>query len=237
MIGVLGGMGPLATADFFSKVIAATAAARDEDHVPLLIQSDPRVPSRPGAILHGGVSPLPRLMAGRDRLIAGGAEAIVMPCNTAHYWYRQLADDCPVPFLSIVQACCDEAASCVQPGARVGLIATGATLSTGMFSTPLRQRGYEPIVPPDDELACTVLPAIERVKAGFPTEAGAMLAGSVQALLDRGARTVILACTETPLALDAIGSPLRAQCIDSTAALARACVGWWVAHGALQGGS
>ena len=66
MIGILGGMGPLATADFFAKVIAATKAARDEDHVPLLIQSDPRIPGRPAAILRGGPSPLPALLAGRE---------------------------------------------------------------------------------------------------------------------------------------------------------------------------
>jgi aspartate racemase len=227
MIGVLGGMGPLATADFFSKVIAATTAARDEDHVPLLIQSDPRVPSRPAAILHGGESPLPQLLAGRDRLLAAGATALAMPCNTAHYWYPQLAEGCGVPFISILQTCCDEAAARVAPGATIGIIATGATLSSGLFSTPLRLRGYTPIVPPDDELQAVVLPAIERVKAGFPAEAGAMLERSVQGLIDRGAGAVILACTETPLALDAVGSPLRAQCIDSTAALARACVAWW----------
>lgn len=231
MIGILGGMGPLATADFFSKVIAATPAANDEAHVPLLIQSDPRVPSRPAAILRGGESPLPALLAGRDRLIAAGATALAMPCNTAHFWYPQLAKGCSVPFLSILQACCDEVAARVAPGAQVGIIATGATLSTGLFSTPLRLRGYSPITPPDDELEAVVLPAIERVKAGFPAEAGTMLVGSVQALLDRGAATVILACTETPLALDAVQSPLRAQCIDSTAALARACVAWWLAHG------
>lgn len=231
MIGILGGMGPLATVDFFSKVIAATPAANDEAHVPLLIQSDPRVPSRPAAILRGGESPLPALLAGRDRLIAAGATALAMPCNTAHFWYPQLAKGCSVPFLSILQACCDEVAARVAPGAQVGIIATGATLSTGLFSTPLRLRGYSPTTPPDDELEAVVLPAIERVKAGFPAEAGTMLVGSVQALLDRGAATVILACTETPLALDAVQSPLRAQCIDSTAALARACVAWWLAQG------
>ena len=76
MIGVLGGMGPLATVDFFSKLIAATPASCDADHVPLLIQSDPRIPPRPPAILSGATSPLPALLAGRDRLIAGGAPAI-----------------------------------------------------------------------------------------------------------------------------------------------------------------
>ena len=75
MIGVLGGMGPLATVDFFSKLIAATPATCDADHVPLLIQSDPRIPARPPAILSGAPSPLPALRAGRDRLVAGRGTA------------------------------------------------------------------------------------------------------------------------------------------------------------------
>ena len=230
MIGVIGGMGPLATSDFFAKVIAATGTPNEEDHVPLLIQSDPRIPSRPGAILGGGESPLPALMAARDRLIAAGASALAMPCNTAHYWYPQLAEGCPVPFISILQACCDEVAGRVAPAAKVGIIATGATLSAGLFSAPLQARGYVPLTPTDAELESVVLPAITRVKAGDPVQAGAMLVGSVQALLDRGAAVVILACTETPLALDAVQSGLRGQCIDSTAALARACVAWWQAQ-------
>jgi aspartate racemase len=229
-IGILGGMGPLATADFFAKVIAATDAKTEADHVPLLIQSDPRIPSRPAAILRGGESPLPALLAGRDRLVAAGAAAVAMPCNTAHVWLRELRDGCAVPFLSIVDASCDEAEAKAQPGAVIGLIGTEATLASRLFDTELEQRGFTPLLPHDDELRKLVLPAIEQVKLGRAAEASARLERAVQALLDRGATTVILACTEIPLALDAIASPLRASCIDTNAALARACVGWWVAH-------
>ena len=93
MLGVIGGMGPLATADFFHKLIAATPAAGDEDHVPVLIHSVPQLPSRPAAILRGGASPLPQLMQARDRLLTAGATMLAMPCNTAHYWYDDLARD------------------------------------------------------------------------------------------------------------------------------------------------
>lgn len=230
MIGILGGMGPLATADFFSKVIAATPAAQDDQHVPLLIQSDPRVPSRPAAILSGGESPLPALLAGRDRLIAAGAIALAMPCNTAHFWFAELQDGCAVPFLSIVDATCDEAAAKSKAGACIGLIATGATLATHLFDDRLRARGFRPMLPDDADMASRVLPAISLVKAGHSREAGALVEQAVQALLDRGATTVILACTETPLALDAIESDLRSVCVDSTAALARSCVRWWQDH-------
>ena len=227
MIGILGGMGPLATADFFSKVIAATPATHDEDHVPLLIQSDPRIPGRPAAILRGGPSPLPALLAGRDRLIAVGALALAMPCNTAHVWLPELRQGCPVPFLSIVDASCDEAAARAKPGAAIGIIGTEATLRSRLFDNELARRGFRPLLPTDDELRDWVLPAIEQVKAGRAAEGGQQVERAVQALFDRGAEVVVLACTETPLALDAMASPLRKRCVDTNAALARACVAWW----------
>ncbi len=230
MIGILGGMGPLATADFFSKVIAATPATGDGDHVPLLIQSDPRIPSRPEAILRAGESPLPALLAGRDRLIAAGAIALAMPCNTAHFWFNELREGCPVPFLSIVDVTCDEVAGLAKPGEKIGLIATGATLATHLFDHRLETMGWVPMLPEDRDMVSLVLPAIELVKRGRAQEGGRLVEQAVRALLARGAKAVVLACTETPLALDAVASELRNQCVDSTGALARACVRWWESH-------
>ena len=227
MIGVLGGMGPLATVDFFNKVLAATPAKGDADHVPLLIQSDPRIAPRPAAILSGGRSPLPELLAGRDRLIAAGAVALAMPCNTAHFWYADLLKGCSVPFLSIVDASVSELALLADAGAPIGIIATRATLAAQIFDAPLAHAGYTVLLPDDAMMDTLVLPGIELVKAGDALGGGQLIEQAVQALLTRGVRTVILACTETPLALDAVQSPLRSQCVDSTAALARCCVAWW----------
>jgi aspartate racemase len=230
MLGVIGGMGPAATADFFAKLIEETPAAGDEDHIPTLIVSDPRLPGRPAAILGDGPSPLPALLAVRDKLLAGGATMLAMPCNTAHYWYDDLVRDCPVPFVSIVEASCDEARRAAGPGSRIGLIATRATLASGIFDRRLQAGGHPVVLPGEDELAATILPSIRMVKEGQAGQAGRVLAPAVQALLDRGASRVILACTETPVALDAIGSPLRARCVDSNRALARACVARWFAR-------
>ena len=230
MIGILGGMGPLATVDFFNKVLAATPAKGDADHVPLLIQSDPRIASRPAAILGGGPSPLPALLAGRDRLIAAGATALAMPCNTAHFWYADLLEGCSVPFLSIVDASIGELGTLADAGAPIGLIATRATLAARIFDAQLLQAGYTPMLPDDDLMDRLVLPGIELVKAGQVAQGGQLIEQAVQALLSQGASAVVLACTETPLALDAVQSPLRTNCIDCTAALARACVAWWQAE-------
>lgn len=226
LLGVLGGMGPLATADFFTKLIEETPATDDHEHIPVLLSSDPRIPSRPAAILANGRSPLGELIAQRDRLIGAGATALAMPCNTAHYWFDALTQDCAVPFLSIVDA---SLAMLPQEAndAPVGLVATRATLVGQIFDHRLTALGHEVIVPTEEELATAILPSIKRVKENRKREAGDLLVPAVHALFDRGARAVILACTETPIALEAIDAPILDRCIDTNRALARACVRHW----------
>ena len=228
MIGVLGGMGPLATADFFAKVIAATDAQDDAGHVPLLIHSDPRIPGRPAALLHGGASPLPALLAARDRLIAAGAQGLVMACNTAHYWHAQLREGCALPFPSIVDVACAQAAQRFGSGARIGLVATRATLATRLFEPALHAHGLNLLAPTDAALDNWILPAIALVKAGNTQEAGPLLEQAVQAMLDAGADGIILACTEAPMALQHAPAALHARCIDSSTALAQATVALWL---------
>ncbi|MCU0952844.1 MAG: amino acid racemase [Burkholderiaceae bacterium] len=230
MLGVLGGMGPVATADFFTKLLALTPAQQDEDHLPVLLLSDPRIPRRPAAILDGGESPLPRLRALRDRLVDGGASFLAMPCNTAHHWYAPLAADCPVPFLSIVDASVAALSSRAAAGSTVALLATAATLAARVYDAPLAAAGYVLMPPSPDQQQTAVLPAIARVKAGDAVGAAALLEPVVRALQARGAAAVLLACTELPVALDAVGSPLRACCVDSSAALAQHCIAHWQAQ-------
>jgi aspartate racemase len=227
VIGVIGGMGPLATVDFMSKVLEEAGAEDDEAHVPMLISCDPRIPKRPAAILDAAESPLPRLREIRDRLLAAGATALVMPCNTAHHWYDELAVDCPMPFLSIVEAGSLEALRLAGAGAKVGLVGTRATLATGMFHQALERLGLTATEPTADELERAVLPAIAAVKAGRLAEAGDFLDEVLGALARRGATHVLLACTELPLALAASRHPAPAICIDTNRALARATVAHW----------
>ncbi len=191
--------------------------------MPVLIHSVPQLPSRPAAILRGGASPLPQLLQARDRLLTAGATMLAMPCNTAHHWYNDLARDVTLPFPHIADAV---AAELPQAPARVAIIATAATLTSGIYAGRL-DAGYDWIVPSDDEYARAVQPCIDAVKCNRCVEAGHRVEPVVAALLQRGAQRVVLACTELPLALDAIGSTLREACVDSTAALARACARAW----------
>lgn len=227
MLGVIGGMGPLATADFFRKLIDATPAERDQDHIPVLIHSVPQVPSRPAAILHGGPSPLPALLQARERLIAAGATLFVMPCNTAHYWYDDLVAGCGVPFIHIV----DAVAARLPPNAQeLAIIATRATLQSRVFEDRLARHGIGLTAPDEATYDNAVQPAIDQVKRGALREGGALLEPVVRSLLERGVAAVVLACTELPVALEAIASPLAMRCIDSTEALARESVRRWFAQ-------
>src|SRR5690606_28553292 len=101
LLGVLGGMGPLATVDFLSKLIEETAAGRDDDHVPVVVYSVPQIPSRPAAIVSGGPSPLPAMLDGVRTLKGAGATVLAIACNTAHYWYDDLAAAAGIPIVHI----------------------------------------------------------------------------------------------------------------------------------------
>src|SRR5919202_5965526 len=130
-IGVLGGMGPLATFDFCIKLVDETGAERDQDHIPLLVHSVPQIPDRIAGMLGTGPSPLPALRAGMRTLLQAGAGCLAMPCNTAHYWHETLAGEASVPFLHIADAASAVAREAAEPGDALGLIATTGTLRAG----------------------------------------------------------------------------------------------------------
>jgi aspartate racemase len=228
-LGILGGMGPLATADFFAKLIALTPAARDDDHVPVLIASLPAIPPRVPAILAHGASPLPALLAARDRLLAAGATMLAMPCNTAHHWFDALAD-CAAPMLHIADAAMQALEREAPSVSSAGLVATRGTLHSGFYQRRLLAAGLTPVEPDEALLAGVIEPAVAAVKAGAVAEGGRGFQRAAQALHARGAQGIILACTEVPPALAAVGPPAGLICVDATAALARACIDAWRAR-------
>jgi aspartate racemase len=228
MLGVLGGMGPAATVDFMAKLIRLNPAVRDQDHLPLVVISDPRVPDRVGPIVDGrGPSPVPALLAGLAALERAGAEAIAIPCHTAHHWYEELAATTALPILSIVDAVLAELERLKLPQGPLGLLATEATLKAGLYQERLAAAGHPPLVPAPGVMAECVLPAIALVKQDLVAEAAPLLARAALHLRAAGAGRVLLACTELPLALAAAPIP---GCIDATEALARACLAWWRAR-------
>lgn len=226
LLGVLGGMGPMATADFFRKLIEETAAERDQDHVPVIIYSVPQMPSRDGAIMRGGESPLPHMLAGIRALKQQRAACVAIPCNTAHYWYDELRRDSGLPILHIVDAACAELNRRAGVQKRVGLLCTEATIKARIYQDRLSAHGIECLVNPPDEREALVNFAIDAVKRGHLDDAGHAVESAAARLLERGVETLILGCTELPVALEAIRSPAMARCVDATRALARASAEW-----------
>jgi aspartate racemase len=225
MLGVLGGMGPLASAVFMQRLTLLTPAARDQDHVPAVLWSDPRVPDRTAARLAGGEDPLPALLRGLRGLEAAGCGAVAIPCNTAHGWFDAMQAATRLPVLHIVDAAEAELRRLgVAPGA-VGVMGTPGTLAMRLYQDRLEARGWRCLVPTEAEMASLVVPGIAAVKASEVAAAGPPLAEAATVLVARGARAVVLGCTEIPLAI-AAGPALPFPVCDTIDGLARAAIRW-----------
>ena len=213
-IGILGGMGPLATADFLAKIALATPAACDQAHFPITVDSTPQIPDRVAALEGRGADPLPALLAGARRLIAAGCDLIAMPCNTAHFWHARLAERVAVPVLHIADAVGTE----LGDTGVVGLLGTSATLRGGLYqSRDVSGRTW--LVPDATEIDTLVTPGIAAVKSGDLRTGATLLLRAARMLAARGADTLVLACTEIPLVVKP-GDAAVAM-MDATAALAR----------------
>lgn len=226
ILGVLGGMGPLATVEFLRKLIEHTPAEIDQDHIPCISYSIPQIPCRVAAILEHGPSPLPALIEGIKTLEAAGVRAIAIPCVTAHHWFEQMAASTRLPFLHIAEATIKVLAADDKAGGRVGILATQATLTAGHFQRALSDAGYRSLTPDEVVMQELVLPAIAKVKIGKKQEAFQLTRKALAALRAQGAERVVLACTELPIALDGAEPQFNEGCIDTVDALARECVDW-----------
>ncbi|MBU0596351.1 amino acid racemase [Candidatus Bipolaricaulota bacterium] len=194
IVGVIGGMGPLAAAEFFRRLILATPATCDQEHLHILVDNDPTVPNRTDAILRGGPDPVPKMIAMAKRLQAGGAGVLAMPCNTGHVFLERIRDAVDVPVLDMP----GETAGAVREPC-VGLLATTATIGTGLYHRACEGRDIELLVPDasDQEL---VMKAIYWIKASGETKAPQVwIDGVAGRLRARGAKALIAGCTELSL--------------------------------------
>jgi aspartate racemase len=200
-LGVLGGMGPLAGAQFAVRVAQLTTADRDQEHIPLLLCNDPRIPDRSTAWVSGGPSPLPAMLRGIAMLQDAGADCIAIPCNTAHLWFEQMQAASSARLLHIVDSVVqDLQRQGIDEGA-VGILGTRATLETGLYQRHLLEYGYEPAVPRTDDALADCAESIAAVKRGRLDEAFAPLARALRSLERDGVRAIVLGCTELPLAV------------------------------------
>jgi aspartate racemase len=203
-IGILGGMGPEATAYFFQLIIGQTQASRDQDHIPIIIWNNPKIPERTAAVLGHGPSPVLLLKDGVRRLARVGADFIVIPCITAHTFLREMTAASSIPILNILNLTRDFSVNSIPGLARAGLIASTWTVKSGLFARTFAKAGVDLIAPTDDEQK-KVMEAIfgERgIKAGFTSgRSRKLILEAAHGLTGRGAQAIIAGCTEVPLVL------------------------------------
>lgn len=214
-------MGPAATVDLMAKILAATPARGDEEHVPLIVWNVPQVPPRPAAVRGEGPSPLPAMLEGARFLQGAGATALAIACNTAHHWADALQLAVKIPLLHIADAAVGELVARKPPPSTVAVMGTRATLAAGIYQDRMAMHGISSLEP-DEAMQAAVDRAIEHVKAGELDLACTEFVPAARAMLDRGADAVLLACTELPLV--PCPQELRPKLLDPTMALARAIV-------------
>ncbi len=225
IIGILGGMGPEATLNCFARIIENTPANRDQEHLHIIIDNNPEVPDRTQAVLEGGASPLPVLVQGCRSLEKAGADFIIMPCVTAHYYEKPLKQEAELPLLSILDGVAEHIVQHHPRMKRIGLMGTDGTLQSGIFQKRLNAHGIETrICPPEmQERVMDAIYAIKGIRSDQQRkEITDELASVADYLIKQGAQGIIAGCTEIPLALGQ--HDVSAPYFDSLLLLARAAI-------------
>lgn len=221
--GVIGGMGPAATVDFMRRLVAATPAQDDMDHLRVLVDNNPKVPSRIAALIEGtGADPAPTLCEMAKGLEAQGADFLVMPCNTAHYYLPAIARSVHIPVLDMVGLSVQKLAAAHPQALRIGLLASPAVRLVGLYQKRMEEMGMEAIFP-TPHYESGLLEVIKAVKSGqHGTKHQQEYAAVAEHLMDTGANAFLIACTE----LSVMGPPLAAAIpiIDSLDVLVDATI-------------
>lgn len=194
-IGIIGGMGPMASQLFYKMVTEHTVAEKDQDHINLVILSDASMPDRTGAILAGEYDgPYNQLLEDAKTLENLGCKGIAITCNTAHFFADMIADKINIPILHMIKG---TAAAVAEecPGGKVGIMATDGTVQTGLYQKALTEQGLEPFTPCEEIQKEVMHQIYDRIKNGqnYDAESWKKIEAEYRAA---GCSKVLLACTE-----------------------------------------
>lgn len=219
-LGVIGGLGPIATAHFMELMINMTDAATDQEHLEMIIYNAPTIADRTAYILDNTAeNPLPRMLEIGNALAQQGVSYIAIPCVTAHYFFHQLESGIPVPLINGVE---ETVRHLKENGVRrVGIMATDGTIRSGIFHRELEKQGLEAIAPRKDAQKHVMHLIFQNVKAGVPAEMD-RFTQAAQDLREQGAEAIILGCTE--LSLIKRDHAIGAGFLDAMEVLARQSV-------------
>lgn len=230
-LGIVGGVGPAATVDFMGKVVASTPAGRDQDHIKMVVEQNPQIPDRTASLLNDETDPTMAMYATCKRLESAGANAIAIPCNTAHAFVERIQEHLRVPIVNMLTETIDWIRQTYGRDKTIGLLATSGTVASQVYHQAASRFGLEIVVPAPDyqKLVMEAIYGERGIKAGF-TEGLCrdQLLIAAEHLSEVGATVLILGCTELPLVLshcDAYElSGRTVALVDPTLILARRCV-------------
>jgi aspartate racemase len=222
VVGIIGGMGPQATLDLMRRILAKTPAQGDQDHIHLIVESNPKIPSRIAHLIEGtGADPTPELVRIAGNLQRAGAEALAIPCNTAHAYAHSIRRAVSIPLLDMVQLTVDQIASS-RHVARVGLLASSAVLATELYARAFGGQGID-VVHPDrvhpaqqDELM-SLINAVKRGETGMKIQTAL---AAIARDLAKEADVLLVGCSE----LSVIAAGITAPFVDSLDVQAQAIV-------------
>ena len=219
-LGVIGGLGPIATAHFMELIIRMTEADTDQEHLDMILYNRPSIPDRTGYILDPTKpNPLPEMIRVGNALARQGAKLIAIPCMTAHYFHRELTRYIEAP---IVHAIHEVAAHLKKHGiTKAGIMATDGSIRSGLFQRELQKHGIEPIIPGEEGQKCVMSVIYDDVKANRPPQMDKFRFASGE-LRAKGAQAIILGCTE--LSLVKRDHEIGAGYLDAMEVLAQVCV-------------
>ena len=219
-IGIMGGMGPMAAVDLMKKIILATKAHDDQEHIHTVTDNNTNIPDRTACIMGKGESPVPEMRKSADLLAAAGADFIIIGCNTAHYFLPELQPYLKIPVISIIE---EAAKFCAEEGyKKVGLLATAGTCKTGMYQDALKSSGVEVVLPNKDQEEAIHDMIYSGVKANDFDYDASRVQEALDEMAQDGVEAFILGCTETPVGVEMYH--LKGNFIDATQVLAEAAV-------------
>jgi aspartate racemase len=224
VVGVIGGLGPEATLDFYAKILKNTPAKKDQDHIHLVIESNPKTPNRNDAIAGLGPSPAPALAEMARSLERAGADFVVMACNTAHAYEPDIRAALTIPFVSLIAEVVDEVKSTHPQTRRVGILATQGSRDANIFRPSFASLGID-VLQLDEASQKRFMKILYQIKSGErSSKIRADMRQLGEKLIAMGADVLIAGCTEVPLVLrDGDNSK---SLIDSTDVLARRCIAY-----------
>lgn len=193
-LGIIGGLGPMATALFMKMIIEMTDAKCDQEHIEMIVYNCPQIPDRTNYILGKSTqNPAPRLIELGRKLVEEGAELIAIPCITANYFYGELTAEIKAPIINIIKEVCN----CLvkQEIHCAGLMATSGTVLSGLFQAAFEDLGCTLVLPKEEDQQDVMHVIYEDVKANRPVEMD-RFNRVAKHLRDAGAEVILLGCTE-----------------------------------------